>query len=196
MEVLTSERNQEYFEIGRLRVATGVGVDRWDMVILKELVDNALDAVEEVKNARVEVNVTDAVFAVTDNGPGLSKEDVDKIIDYNTYASSKNAYIAPTRGHLGNALLTLIGIPVAMEGEEIPLEIHTRGVRYQVSVEWIVGQAHVSYATIPSPTSETRLLVRTQRVDRDWEALERAVRAFTAFNPGVVFVYNGERLSV
>ncbi len=56
---------------------TGQQLDRWPLVIVKELVDNALDACEEASIAPViAVIVDDQGIEVADNGPGISTVDI------------------------------------------------------------------------------------------------------------------------
>ena len=46
--------------------------ESWPLVVLKELVDNALDAAEKVGvPPQISVSVGDGVIAVQDNGPGI-----------------------------------------------------------------------------------------------------------------------------
>jgi DNA topoisomerase VI subunit B len=52
---------------------TGHRREQWPLVILKELVDNAIDAAEEAGTSPViEVVVGEAGIEVSDNGPGLT----------------------------------------------------------------------------------------------------------------------------
>ena len=76
-----------------------VGVKKadWPLVVVKELVDNALDACEEA-GVPPEITVTldkDAI-TVVDNGPGMPEETINGVLDYNIRVSSREAYVAPT----------------------------------------------------------------------------------------------------
>src|SRR5918992_5043037 len=67
--------------------------DDWPLVILKELVDNAVDACEEAGIApAVEVTVDADGIAVRDNGPGLPAKVVEDVLDFNIRVSSREAY--------------------------------------------------------------------------------------------------------
>ena len=59
---------------------TGQDRDDWPLVILKELLDNALDACEE-KDVAPEISVTvdDKQITVADNGPGIPTKTIDGI---------------------------------------------------------------------------------------------------------------------
>jgi Histidine kinase-, DNA gyrase B-, and HSP90-like ATPase len=55
----------------------------WPIVILKELVDNAIDAAEEAEIApRIKVTVDRSGITVEDNGPGIPPDVVEDILDF------------------------------------------------------------------------------------------------------------------
>src|SRR5258706_1114669 len=71
---------------------TGHDVDDWPLVVLKELIDNALDACEEAGTAPViEVTVPDCSIVIADNGPGIPSKTIDAMLDYATTQSSRKA---------------------------------------------------------------------------------------------------------
>ena len=112
-------RAAEYFAAAELQAQTGQPAHRFAAVALKELVDNALDAAEAAGVApEIAIDVArlggDLRLAVGDNGPGLAPETVRRVLDFATRTSDKAAYRAPTRGLQGNALKTVLGIPVAL----------------------------------------------------------------------------------
>ena len=110
--VFTTSRLAEFCSEKELVNQTGHDSDDWPLVVLKELIDNALDACEESGTAPViRVAVSDAGIAVSDNGPGIAPETVAGILDYNTRTSSREAYVSPTRGAQGNAMKTLLAMP-------------------------------------------------------------------------------------
>src|SRR5262249_4292970 len=88
---------------------TGHDVREWPLVVIKELVDNALDACEEAEIAPViSVTVKDHHIIVRDNGPGIPAKPVEGVLDYGIRVSSREAYVSPTRGAQGNALKTIL----------------------------------------------------------------------------------------
>jgi hypothetical protein len=109
----TTSRLAEYCSEKELVAQTGHQSHAWPRVIIKELVDNAIDACEEAEIAPV-IKVTIATgkhgkrIVVADNGPGMPSATVAGIIDYNVRISSREAYISPTRGRQGNALKTIL----------------------------------------------------------------------------------------
>ena len=131
-----TSRAAEYFDARKLSTLTGVQASEFASVCLKELVDNALDACETVGVApEIDVDVTDLDgvigLTVSDNGPGIPPELVERVLDYSVFVSDKAAYRSPTRGAQGNALKTIIGIPYSLGSHE-PVIIEARGVRHVI----------------------------------------------------------------
>ena len=124
----TTSRLLDFFSAKELTAQTGHAVHQWPLVVLKELVDNALDACEEAGTAP-EVEIT-----VADNGPGIPAETVAGVLDYSVRVSSREAYVAPTRGAQGNALKTLVAMPFVLDGSEGRLTVVGRGVRHDITV--------------------------------------------------------------
>lgn len=81
---------------------TGHREEEWPLVALKELVDNALDACEDVGIApMVTVTADDDGIEVSDNGPGLPAETLEGVLYFSVRVSSREAYVAPTAGPRG-----------------------------------------------------------------------------------------------
>ena len=100
-----TSRLLEYFTERELRYQTGRAPHEWPTVIIKELIDNALDACEDAGIApEITVTVTENTITVTDNGPGIAPGTLERILDFATRTSDKEAYVSPTRGAQGNAL--------------------------------------------------------------------------------------------
>jgi DNA topoisomerase VI subunit B len=134
--LFSTGRAAEYFTVSELQAQTGQPRERFAAVVVKELVDNALDAAETAGVAPevtigVERDQTELRLAVQDNGPGLAPTTVERILDFSTRTSDKAAYRAPTRGAQGNALKTVLGIPVAL-GSTAPVTIASQQVRHQI----------------------------------------------------------------
>jgi Histidine kinase-, DNA gyrase B-, and HSP90-like ATPase len=106
---VTVSRLMEFCTRRELVNQTGHYVYEWPLVVLKELVDNALDACEEAEIAPViSISVKDSSIIITDNGPGIPAKTIDGTLDYNIRVSSREAYVSPTRGAQGNALKTIM----------------------------------------------------------------------------------------
>jgi hypothetical protein len=105
----TVSRLMEFCTRRELVNQTGHDVFEWPLVILKELIDNALDACEEAETAPViTVAVNDQTITIEDNGPGIPARTIDGVLDYSIRVSSREAYCSPTRGAQGNALKTIM----------------------------------------------------------------------------------------
>jgi hypothetical protein len=112
---------------------TGHDSDCWPLVVLKELLDNGLDACEESgAGPDIHITVSDDGIAVTDNGPGMAPDTVADILDYTSRVSSREAYVSPTRGAQGNALKTILAMGFALDGERGETIIESRGVAHRI----------------------------------------------------------------
>jgi DNA topoisomerase VI subunit B len=133
-------RTEQYVEASTLTSMTGQGKDKFADVIVKELMDNALDASEssgvapEVTLEVVSRVVGDGVtITVGDNAGGIPYETVHDALNFDVLVSDKAAYRSPTRGMQGNALKTVFGIPFALGSTE-PIVIEAKKNRHEVSV--------------------------------------------------------------
>ena len=124
--------------VGRRELTAQIGhpPDEWPLVLLKEALDNSLDACEEARVApelTVDVATTPAAITVTDNGPGIASKTVRDILDYSSRVSSREAYCSPTRGAQGNALKTLLAMGFALDGACGTSIIESRGARHEIT---------------------------------------------------------------
>jgi len=91
----TVSRLMEFCTRRELVNQTGHDVSEWPLVVLKELVDNALDACEEAEIAAViAIDVKGRSIIIEDNGPGIPTKTVDGVLDYSIRVSSREAYPA------------------------------------------------------------------------------------------------------
>lgn len=129
-------RAAEYFDVKELQAQTGQPVNAFGEVVLKELIDNALDACESVGIDPI-IHIGIAIvdnrmrIAVGDNGNGISEKVIANILNFDTRTSDKAAYKAPTRGAQGNAFKTIIGIPHALGGGRVIIE--STGLRHEIT---------------------------------------------------------------
>jgi DNA topoisomerase VI subunit B len=129
----TTSRSLDYCSERELTKQIGYEPFLWPLVILKELVDNGLDAAEEAGVAPViTVDVSHLIFTVRDNGPGISPETIASILDFRTRTSSREAYVSPTRGSQGNGLKTLLAMGFALDGTVGRTKIESRGVAHHI----------------------------------------------------------------
>ncbi len=113
----------------------GYGPESWPLVILKELLDNALDACEErgIPPA-ITVTVDETAITVADNGPGIPPETVERMLDFSVRVSSREAYVAPDRGAQGNALKTIVAMPFVLDGTTGRVDIAGGGTLNEITI--------------------------------------------------------------
>jgi DNA topoisomerase VI subunit B len=151
---------------------TGHDFPEWPLVILKELVDNALDACEEAEIAPVvSIAVNGDTIVIEDNGPGIPAKTIEGVLNYSIRVSSREAYVSPTRGAQGNALKTILAMGhVLGPGEDAGGKtlVEARGIAHRIecSVDHIHQEPKIIRATeLSSVVIGTRITVRLPKVD-------------------------------
>jgi len=199
-------RELEFFTEKELTMQIGHPKNYWRVSLLKELIDNALDACE-VSDIQPEITVEDAkgYFSVDDNGPGLKAETIQKSLNFLTRTSDKQFYVSPTRGQMGNALKTVWAAPFVALGEgEIIIE--SQGERHviKVSLDRIAQKPVIERSTTKSPVKKgTKVTIQwpdSPRLEDEENAdsykapLETGelVTWYSAFNPHAIFHFKGK----
>jgi DNA topoisomerase VI subunit B len=109
----------EFFSEKELQLQIGFSPPEWPIALLKELIDNALDACETAGMLpAIEVTLAPDALSVQDNGPGLPVSTVERSLDYLVRVSDKAHYVSPSRGQLGNALKCMWAAPYVARGEQ------------------------------------------------------------------------------
>ncbi|MGB7296823.1 MAG: ATP-binding protein [Candidatus Aminicenantales bacterium] len=156
-------RELEFFTEKELMMQIGHPKSYWRISLLKELIDNSLDACE-VSDIKPEITVEDTEdhFSVTDNGPGLPFSTIKKSLDYMVRISDKQYYVSPTRGQMGNALKTVWAAPFVALGEgEVTVE--SRGKRHVIktSLDRIMAKPQMDFRSSDGPIKNgTKVSVR------------------------------------
>jgi DNA topoisomerase VI subunit B len=190
---------------------TGHDVFEWPLVVLKELVDNALDAAEEVEIAPVvSIAVDGGSIVVGDNGPGIPADTIKGVLDYAIRVSSREAYVSPTRGAQGNALKTILPMAYVLNeslGEDACGEsiIEARGTAHHIrfSVDHIKQEPQIGYTTKPSHVvNGTRIKIQLPNYER-YDLLDYAkghflqlAESYAWLNPALTLrlSWNGEQV--
>jgi hypothetical protein len=153
----TTSRLLEFCTTAELSKQVGFPPEDWLFVALKELVDNGLDAAEEAGIApEITITVTTAsntlTVTVTDNGSGIAREVVARIINFRTKTSSREAYVDPTRGRQGNALQTILAMPFVLNGKSGETVIEALGIAHKIifSIDPIRREPKLMHGEDPS----------------------------------------------
>src|SRR5262249_2120538 len=114
-----TSREMDFFSERELVTQTGHGREEWPLVIVKELIDNALDACEEAGVAPIiGVTADPCGITISDNGPGLPEATLRGALDFTIRVSNRAAYMSPCPGAQGNALKTLLPMPHVLDPEQ------------------------------------------------------------------------------
>src|SRR5712671_5573173 len=154
----TVSRLMEFCTRRELVNQTGHDVYEWALVILKELVDNALDAAEEAEIAPVvSIAVKRGSIVIEDNGPGIPAKTIESVLDYSIRVSSREAYCSPTRGAQGNALKTILPMAYVLDerrGEDASgktvIEAHGLAHHIAFGVDHIRQEPKIRHMVKPS----------------------------------------------
>jgi hypothetical protein len=148
----TTSRELDFFTESALSKQIGHAPQLWPIALVKELIDNALDACEGWKPVdsdgppSIDVLVGEDFVSVRDNGPGLPEKVIRESMDYTLRVSDKAHFISPTRGQMGNALKCVWAAPLVAGGTKQGLvEIGARGSLFQVatSIDQIAGKPEI-----------------------------------------------------
>ncbi len=147
-ETFSISRETEFFTEKELEMQIGHGRQWWPVALIKELMDNALDACETAgAPPEIEIEVAEDGFAVADNGPGIPEEVIARSLDFMQRVSDKALYVSPTRGQLGNALKTVYAAPYVAHGNgRVEIEVSGRHHVIAVSLDEIAQRPQVSHS--------------------------------------------------
>jgi hypothetical protein len=178
--------------------------------VLKELLDNSLDAYETVESPLgdgpdITVRVSQRLLSVRDNGPGIAAEVVEGAADFGIRLSTKSHWVIPTRGRLGNALKCVFAAPLVIdEGQGDHrgwVEIEARETRWRVgaapsalddgwtpTVERARSRVKAGTSlTIYWPTGQAAPFERI-----GFAEAQEVIRAFALCNPHLTIRFNWE----
>lgn len=203
-QTFTISRQLEYFSESELTTQTGYDKDLWwPQVVVKELIDNALDACEQAElSPAITIELTKDSVEVSDNGLGIPSPVVKRLLDYSTRTSNKQVYVSPTRGAQGNALKTILAISYVLAGgKETTVEIESRGLKHRilVSTDALARKPKIQHTAVEIVKSEgTVVRVPGDSACSKWapnplENLQKLVLNYSLFNPHATFILNSQK---
>jgi hypothetical protein len=107
--------------------------------VLKELVDNALDA--GARKVSLTWDRKSHSYSISDDGAGVDPAAVPELFAVNRPLLSSKLKRLPTRGMLGNGLRVVMGAVAAFRGSIV---VTTRGRRMELSVNALTGKTEVA----------------------------------------------------
>jgi DNA topoisomerase VI subunit B len=153
-----TNRLLEFFTEQELTMQIGHPRRLWPLALVKELIDNALDACETAGIAPViSVSIQPDAITVQDNGPGLPAATLERSLDYLVRVSDKTHYASPTRGQLGNALKCVWAAPYVVDGEAGCVYVATHGETHRIAVrlDRIAQAPQIEHTVSPAPLVKT-----------------------------------------
>ena len=199
-QTFTVSRELEYFSEAELTTQTGYEKeDWWPGVVVKELIDNALDACEQAGTPpRIDVEFDGSRLAISDNAPGgFPGEVLRRILDFSSRTSSKQAYMSPTRGAQGNALKVVLAIPYVLDGGKGSggVVVESAGIRHTIKVSTNQVQQrpqieHSEAAIVKTEGTTIRVMVNSacsQSKQTEPTFLQNLIQNYSLFNPHAQF---------
>ena len=203
-ETFRTSRLLDFCSVRELVKQIGHAVNYWPLVILKELVDNALDAAEEANIApTIRIDVANGEILITDNGRRIHAETVADILDFTVRVSSRKAYASPTWAAQGNALKTILAMGSALDSRQGETLIESHGIAHGITfkVDQVRQEPKVEHLQGQSPVrTGTRITVRwpvcaSSRVDQAKPRFLQIASDYGWLNPhlSLALTWNGKR---
>jgi DNA topoisomerase VI subunit B len=205
-EVFETSRELEYFSEKELRAQIGHDKIFWPIAILRELIDNSLDACEKSNTSPIiEIEIKDDFIIISDNAVGIPIEIINKSLNYLYRVSDKAYYVSPTRGQMGNALKVIYAAPFVSSGNGY-VEIGSHGELYHISIKLdrIAGKPKINHSVtsfvkngtfvkIHYPKSTSLLLTPNRNSYNIPPTPQELIEGYNAFNPHATFILNGTK---
>jgi DNA topoisomerase VI subunit B len=198
-----TSRLLEFFSEKELQMQIGFPKEQWPIALLKEVIDNPLDAAESTGTLPdIEVTLEPDRLSVRDHGPGLPVKTLKSSLNYLVRVSDKAHYVSPSRGQLGNALKCLWAAPYVAHGQQGYVEVVTRGTAHRISVQLdrISQQPHLQHLTRPDGVVKNGTLINIvwpgiasvlARSDGSsfYKTANELLLEYAAFNPHATLTY-------
>jgi DNA topoisomerase VI subunit B len=196
--VLSFSRDLEFATETELAKRMGCSRHYWLRATLKELIDNSLDSCEEagVATPSILVHVEGNEISVSDNGPGMSPELVERLCIRSERTSAREAYAAPDRGAQGNALQVLMALPFGFGLEEAGLTITSRRIEHTIKLRLnrLHGRIDLERTTRDAATRLGTIVGMVWPGKIDLDEVEALIDQHAWLNPHVRFQLNEDRI--
>ena len=191
-ELLSEDRDIEYFTREGLTTMTGLVENNWKKAIAKELIDNALDAIDDagVDDRTVTVTFDNGLLVISDSANTLGEDTIDQVFDFSQYVSSKRHFRVVSRGYQGNALKTVIGICYNSDAD---LSFVVDGKRISYTLDRAKLKAGVIHFNKTSEPTSLGNGVYIQGLEFDDNDLHNTVFTYHLANPDINFRLNDDR---
>jgi hypothetical protein len=210
-EAFSFNREFDFVRLDGLQRMTGRPAHEWDFYILKELIDNALDADEGLwrkdigQYPKLKIRVeygSKQLFVEVSNRSIFPAPLIPKVFATQQYTSRKAFVKDMTRGALGNALKTLLGIPYVLRNrvfsdwlpDKKPLVIICNSTEYLPTYQIDPIQQTIEFECLERPHRQTEgTTVRVgldyfeQEQPRTFAEIQRLARQYHLSNPHVEF---------
>jgi hypothetical protein len=180
----------DFFTVQGLETRTGLLKTSWGNAVVKELVDNALDAIEAASIKEITVEHSYRTLGIYDSGPGLSVADVQSIYDFENYVSKNRHVINVSRGKQGNGLKSVIGICQQCEYRLIWHTNENKAISLSLDTE-NAQDGEVSVTLDDGGTSTDRRGIEIRNFGFDALQLAAYISEFAECNRDVRFVVRG-----
>lgn len=214
LPIFIVKRIFDYMEKKGLEKITDINIGEWDFYILKELIDNALDA-DEYNGKKPKINIR-IFYGRKDENKGALEisvknqscfpiDSINKIFMLDYYASIKDFFNNITRGAQGNALKTIIGMPYAIHHyimgnyniSYYPLTIYSGNIRVdlKIRIDESCQKAQIvsNKSILPERLDGTKIIVRIagyiQKTPREMAKIIDLARQFILWNPHCSFKF-------
>ena len=128
----------------------GCEPEQINRIVLKEIVDNALDTGSD----DVTIDEIPGGWRVTDHGPGIDPANVPTLFAVNRPLLSSKLKRLPLRGMLGNGLRVVMGAVAAFDGT---ISVTSRGHRLALAIDRITGTTCIASDTPVAPSDGTTI---------------------------------------
>ena len=189
-----TSRLADFVDPDKLRALVGHAQSVWPEVILKELVDNALDAAEGAGEApEIEITINSNAITVKDNGGGMPTKTIRSLLSLENKTSTNSAIVSPTRGQQGHAFQTLLAMGHALTRKPGVTIIESHGVRHTITLTSDPISRKPSFALETkeiAKTDGTKIIIFLTVTPSDGGSAFNVAYDFAAVNPHLTMTFN------